>query len=193
MITHISPDRRFLTAPELLGSGLTHYAINKLVASGKLIKRTKSVYENTEYTGDASDFAVAAAYAPKGILCMMTAARYYGLTTYLPDAIDIAIERSMKVSKLPEWPSIRIWYFPTARYEMGQTSISDESGQYRIYDQAKTVADILYYRNKVGIEETKEILKNYLDKEDRNLMQLHHYAEELGCGKILRTYLEVLL
>ena len=55
------------------------------------------------------------------------------------------------------------------------------------------LVDILYYRNKVGIEETKEVLKNYLGREDRNLIKLHRYAEELGCSKILGTYLEVLL
>ena len=33
----------------------------------------------------------------------------------------------------------------------------------------KTVVDILYYRNKIGIEETREILKNYLSRTDRNL------------------------
>ena len=124
---------------------------------------------------------------------MMTAARFYGLTTYLPDAVDVAIERSMKVTTLPEWPSINIWYFPQMRYERGLSTITDGTGEYRMYDVEKTVVDILYYRNKIGIEETKEVLKNYLGRDDRNLISLHRYADELGCGKILATYLEVLL
>ncbi len=49
------------------------------------------------------------------------------------------------------------------------------------------------YRNKIGIEEAGEILKNYLSRNNRNLPVLHRYAEKLGCGKILGTYLEVLL
>ena len=57
----------------------------------------------------------------------------------------------------------------------------------------KTVADILFYRNKVGIEETKEVLVNYLARKERNLNKLHRYAKELRCEKILSTYLEVLL
>ena len=123
----------------------------------------------------------------------MTAARSYGLTTFLPDAVDIAIERNMKISTLPDWPNINIWYFPEKRYNSGITSITDTTGEYPIYDVEKTVIDILYYRNKVGIEETKEILKNYLARADRNLIQLRRYADALGCGKILTTYLEVLL
>ncbi len=51
----------------------------------------------------------------------------------------------------------------------------------------------LQYRNKVGIEETKEVLKNYLTRPDRNLIQLRRYADALGSEKILSTYLEVLL
>ena len=64
---------------------------------------------------------------------------------------------------------------------------------FRIYDMEKTVADILFYRNKVGIEETKEVLVNYLARKERNLNKLHRYAKELRCEKILSTYLEVLL
>lgn len=76
---------------------------------------------------------------------------------------------------------------------MGVTTGSDQGGEFKIYDIEKTVIDILYYRNKVGIEETKEVLTNYLSREDRNLIRLHEYAEELGCRKILGTYLEVLV
>ena len=123
----------------------------------------------------------------------MTAARFYELTTYLPDSVDVAIERTMKIYTLPDWPSLNIWYFPKLRYEKGLTTINDGTGDYRMYDVEKTVVDVLYYRNKIGIEETKEILKNYLNRNDRDLVRLHRYAQELGCGKILRTYLEVLL
>ena len=193
MTTAIPADRHFVAVGDLLSAGFSYYRINKLVEEGKLIKLNNKMYENTAYSGETSDFAFASAYCPKGILCMMTAARCHGLTQYLPDAVDMAIERNMKVSTLPDWPSLHIWYFPEKRYGTGITSIRDPAGEYRIFDAEKTVIDILYYRNKVGIEETKEVLKNYLAKPDRNLIQLRRYADALGCGKILGTYLEVLL
>ena len=193
MTMTIPADRHYLLVSDLLSAGFSYYRINKLVEEGKLIKLNNKMYENTAYSGETSDFEAAFAYAPRGIICMMTAARSHGLTTFLPDAVDIAIERNMKISTLPDWPSINIWYFPEKRYISGITSITDAAGKYPIYDVEKTVIDILYYRNKVGIEETKEILKNYLARADRNLIQLRRYADVLGCGKILRTYLEVLL
>ena len=193
MTLKLPADRHFLAVSDLLSAGFSYYKINKLVAEGKLIKLNNKMYENTAYSGEVSDFSVVSAYAPKGILCMMTAIRYYALTTYLPDSVDIAIERNMKISTMPEWPSINIWYFPEKRYNTGIVRIADAAGEYRIYDIEKTVIDILYYRNKVGIEETKEVLRNYLARPDRDLIRLRRYADTLGCKKILGTYLEVLL
>ena len=193
MSLSLSSTDRFLSVSELLNRGFSYYRINRFVEEGKLRKLNKKVYENLNFEGDQSDFATAAAYAPKGVFCMMTAARYYGLTTFLPDAVDLAIERSMKISTLPEWPALHIWYFPKSRYGQGVTTVTDSTGAYRMYNMEKTVIDIIYYRDKVGIEETKEILKNYLARQNRDLVMLHRYAQDLGCGKILRTYLEVLL
>ena len=193
MTLTLPADRHFLAVSDLLSAGFSYYKINKLVAEGKLIKLNNKMYENTAYSGEVSDFSVVSAYAPKGILCMMTAVRHYALTTYLPDSVDIAIERNMKISTMPEWPSINIWYFPEKRYNTGIVRIADAAGEYRIYDIEKTVIDILYYRNKVGIEETKEVLRNYLARPDRDLIRLRRYADTLGCKKILGTYLEVLL
>ena len=193
MTLKLPADRHFLAVSDLLSAGFSYYKINKLVAEGKLIKLNNKMYENTAYSGEVSDFSVVSAYAPKGILCMMTAVRYYALTTYLPDSVDIAIERNMKISTMPEWPSINVWYFPEKRYNSGIVRIADAAGEYRIYDIEKTVIDILYYRNKVGIEETKEVLRNYLARPDRDLIRLRRYADTLGCKNILGTYLEVLL
>lgn len=189
----IKPDQHFYSVAELLSAGLSYYKISRLVADGHLIKLNNKIYENTFYEGEVSDFAFVGAYAPKGVICMMSAARHYGLTTFLPEGVDIAIERNMKISTLPDWPQINVWYFPEKRYSAGVISSSDGVCEFRIYDIEKTVVDILYYRNKVGIEETKEILKNYLKREDRDLIKLHRYADTLGCKKILGTYMEVLL
>ena len=53
--------------------------------------------------------------------------------------------------------------------------------------------DIVFYREKVGIEETKEILHSYLRRQDRQLDRLYAYAKKLHCEKTIRTYLEVLI
>ena len=57
----------------------------------------------------------------------------------------------------------------------------------------KTVVDIVFYREKVGIEETKEVLTTYLQRKERNLNRLVRYAELLKCGDTMKKYLEVLV
>jgi len=182
-----------ISSAKLSDMGYSNYMIRKLAAEGHLKKLNNKYYENTEYTGNISDFSYIEAYVPKGVVCLLSAASFYGLTTYLPDSIDVAIERDMKVSTLPQWPNIHITYYSKDRYETGVSTASDGTCEFKIYDIEKTVADSLYYRNKIGIEETKEILKNYLSRSDRNLVKLRKYANKLGCSKILSTYMEVLL
>ena len=50
-------------------------------------------------------------YAPDGVVCQMSAARYYGLTTYWPDAVDVAIERRKKLSTVPDFPKFNVVYY----------------------------------------------------------------------------------
>ena len=97
------------------------------------------------------------------------------------------------MSTVSDFPKFNVVYYSKKRYELGIETITEGKNAFLIYDMEKTVADILFYRNKVGIEETKEILVNYLARKERNLNKLHRYAKELRCEKILSTYLEVLL
>ena len=123
----------------------------------------------------------------------MSAARYYGLTDFLPDSVNVAIERKKKVSTLPDWPEIKIYYFDPIRMNIGARKITDGENVFHIFDIEKTVVDIIYYRNKVGIEETSEVLKSYLARKDRQIDRLYEYARKLRCEKTARTYLEVLI
>ena len=142
---------------------------------------------------EINDFINSSAYVPEGVICLMSAARYYELTFFLPDVIDVAIDRKKKVSTLPDWPELKLFYFSPARMDIGVRKIYEGNDSFRIFDIEKTVVDIIYYRNKIGIEESSEVLRNYLKRQDRQIDRLHAYAKMLRCESIIRTYLEVLI
>ena len=77
--------------------------------------------------------------------------------------------------------------------DTGITEITAGGDSFRIFDIEKTVVDIIYYRNKIGIAETSEVLRNYLKRQDRQIDRLYTYAKMLRCESIVRTYLEVLV
>ena len=189
----ISKGRKFIKIAELKDMGYSYYKIGKLEANGTLKRINRSTYENLSYKGEENDFFSAEAYVPDGVICLMSAARYYGLTDFLPDAVDVAIARKKKVNALPDWPEIRIYYFDPGRMDIGVQKIRDEENSFHIFDIEKTVVDVIYYRNKLGIEETSEILKKYLERKDRQIDRLYEYAKKLRCEKTIRTYLEVLI
>ena len=186
-------NKKFITTSELKDLGYSYYKIGKLEEQGILSRVNRSTYENLTYTGDENDFFSAEAFVPNGVICLMSAARYYELTNFLPDAVDVAIERKKKVNTRPEWPVIRLFYFDPSRMDLGVTEVRDGDNCFHIFDIEKTVADIIYYRNKIGIEETAEVLRNYLKRRDRQIDRLYAYAKRLRCEKIVRTYLEVLV
>ena len=186
-------DQMFFSVDELKRAGFSHYKINQLVAEGILLKLNKKYYENANYQGEESDFYYVSVYAPKGVVCLMSAAAYYNLTTYRPDAVDVAIRRKAKISTMPDWPTLSVYYYADDRFEMGIETVQEGKNQFKIYDIEKTVVDIVFFREKVGIEETKEVLINYLRRKDRNLNRLLQYAQLLKCGDVMKTYLEVLV
>ncbi len=188
-----SEDQKIFSMQELKKKGFSQYKINKLVSEGKLIKLNKSYYENTEYRGEESDFYYVEAYAPKGVICLLSAAVYYHLTTFIPDAVDVAIPRKAKISTMPDWPQINVHHYTDDRHELGVTTVREGKNGFQIYDIEKTVVDIVFYREKIGIEETKEILVTYLRRKDRDLNRLLKYAELMKCEKPMRQYLEVLV
>ena len=192
-IAVLPEDQKIFSMQELKKQGFSQYKISKLVEEGRLIKLNKSYYENAEYRGEESDFYYTEAYAPNGVICLLSAAVYYNLTTYIPDAIDVAIPRKAKISTLPNWPQMNVYHYTDERYALGVQKIEEGKNGFQVYDMEKTVVDIVFYREKVGIEETKEVLITYLQRKDRNLNRLLKYAELMKCDKVMRKYLEVLV
>lgn len=186
-------EQKIYSMKELKSKGFSQYKISKLNNEKKLRKLNKSYFENLEYVGDESDFYYIKAFTPNGVVCLLSAAVYYKLSTYIPDAVDVAIPRKAKMSTIPEWPIINVHHYTNDRHSLGIEIVKNGNNEFKIYDMEKTVVDIVFYREKVGIEETKEILLNYLQRKDRDLNQLLNYAKLMKCEKVMRQYLEVLV
>ncbi|MCQ2499627.1 MAG: hypothetical protein MJ133_11680 [Lachnospiraceae bacterium] len=189
----LNNSKKIYTTTELRALGYTRYAVERMSEIGMLEKITGSVYENALFEGEESDFYYVMPLVPGGIICMLSAAVYYNLSTYWAHDIDVAVKKGKRIVTMPAYPSMNIYHFGKDRYEIGIDTVNIDGNEYKIYDIEKTVIDIIYFRNQIGIQETKEILTKYLHRMDCNINKLHRYAQKLQCEKTLRTYLEVLI
>jgi predicted transcriptional regulator of viral defense system len=129
---------------------------------------------------------------PGGVLCLQSAWYYYNLSVFIPDAFYVAIEKSRKVI-LPDFPTIRLVYLQKDQFELGIGSTSIEDILTPIYNIEKCVCDAVKYRNKVGMETTAEIIKNYVSRSDKNIDQLMKFAKKMRVYNSLKIYIETQL
>ena len=147
----ISNDQMIFSVQELKDKGFSYYKINQMVDQGILIKLNKKYYENANFDGEGSDFYYAYAFVPDGVVCLLSAAVYYNLSTYRPDAIDVAIPRKAKVSTLPDWPELNVCYFTDDRFDVGIETVEDGNNRFRIYDIEKTVtSELIAYSSELS-------------------------------------------
>ena len=104
----------------------------------------------------------------------------------------IAIARNRKV-RTPEYPPITIYRWDEVAYETGITHTVIEGITVPVYDIEKSVCDAIKHRNKIGIDVSSEILKNYLSRKTRDIDKLMKYAKIMRVASTIKKYLEIQL
>jgi len=167
------------------------YHLNQMVKKGEVQRVHKGLYVLTEYPRD-NEMEVAAQLVPEGVFCLFTAWDYYELTTTVSYQYHIAIHRNTKL-KLPPYPPVKLYYWSDAVYNLGITTINKGGDKLRMYDRERSVCDAVKFRNKTGEDIMFEVVGNYLNRLDRNLNMLMHYAEKLRVAKILEPIVKAKL
>lgn len=127
---------------------------------------------------------------PGGTLCLWSAWSVYNLTTQIPNAYYVAIERTRKIT-LPDYPEFQLVYQSDSLLSIGATQKNVQGYDVPIFDIERSVCDAIKYRNKVGIDVMAEVLQTYLKRPDKNISRLMDYASKLRIRKTLNQYLEV--
>lgn len=175
---------------QLRNAGFTHYQLNQLIQTGEVLKVKQGVYKWND--SDRSELAEVAQIVPEGIVCLYSACQYYELSTFIATAYHMAIPKKSKVV-LPDYPPIKLYYWETLSYQIGQTEIKQDGVSIKMYDLEKTVCDVIRQRNKVGLDIVREVVVTYLQRTDRNLAKLVEYASKLGLKNYVSNYLNLLV
>jgi predicted transcriptional regulator of viral defense system len=183
-------NKGIVSAQYLLKQGVSYYDINRFLAQEVIIKLKRGVYKWVET--DTNELVEVAHIVPKGIFCLQTACFYYELTTSIPSEYHIAIPDGQRVA-LPNYPPIKVYYWNKISFELGVTTIVVDNERIKIYNLEKKICDTIRHRNKIGFDVLKEILKNYLNRKDRNLNRLDTYAKQLNIFNKVDDFIKILL
>jgi len=177
---------------ELEAQGVSPSSLYRLVRDGKAVRLDRGLYAAADHEPSAEHaLALAAARVPAGIVCLLTALRFHGLTTQAPADVWIALPEKARLPKLT-YPRLRIARFSGAALSEGIETHEIEGVDVRVYSAAKTVADCFKYRNKVGVDVAVEALRDFGTRFRGGATELAHYARICRVTRVMQPYLDAI-
>ncbi len=133
--------------------------------------------------------AEAARQVPRGVVCLLSALRFHGLTTQAPHEVWLALPPKAWSPRV-QYPRLRVMRFSgPALCEMVQQH-RIEGVAVQVYGVAKTVADCFKFRNKVGTEVALEALRDCWRSRKATMDELWAAARICRMTNVMRPYLE---
>jgi predicted transcriptional regulator of viral defense system len=175
---------------DLTRLGLRREYVQRLAKRGALVRIARGLYAlpNGEVSAHRSLAEVARAI-PAGVICLLSALRFHGLTTQAPPEVWLALRNHAWKPRATPFP-VRTVYFSGPALTEGVEMHTIDGVPVPVYSAAKTVADCFKYRNKIGSEIALEALRDYLKMHRRSADALWRFAKVCRVSNIMRPYLE---
>lgn len=181
IINLFKQSKGYRSSAELIDNKVHTSHIRELVEQGKIERIKRGLYrlpaedllQDEIFTHDYFDAAVA---VPKGIFCLRTALYYYGLTTYNPTELDMAIPPSNRNPKLLT-TSVRFYRFQDPFYSSNIVNIKTSLFPIRLYNKERTVCDAIRMRRIIGEDMAMEGLNSYLKQPVKSINKLLKMAK----------------
>ncbi len=187
----ISNNGGFIQTKQALKFGIHQRTLQKLVTQNRLEKISRGIYRIPDTPLANPDFFTVATRIPQGVICLVSALSFYQLTTQIPHAVHLALDRRAETPRL-DWPQLSVHRFSGRAYHDGIEVHEIDGVHVKIYCPEKTLADCFKFRNKLGMDVVLEALKLYCSKQKRKLKDVYQFAEICRVKKAIHPYLEVL-
>jgi predicted transcriptional regulator of viral defense system len=180
---------------ELKAASVQTRELARLVQDGIVEKIKPGLYRlsNLSQTnGIPTSFIDVCRAIPDGVICLLSALDFHGLTTFNPSEVYVAVPHSAKPPRI-EYPPIRVFYFRDRFYDFGIEHREAAKGVVRIYDKEKTICDMFRYRKKLGEDLALEALKNYLALEEAKINKVQVYAAHCQVKTVMAPYIRAMI
>lgn len=186
-------EKGILHAGDIVKHNIPHTYLSRLTEQGHLQRIGRGLYmlPDHEVTENHS-LAVVCAQIPNGVICLLSALRFHGMTTQLPFEVWVSIENKAWKPQLED-VAVRYHWFSGAAFTEGVETHPIEGIAVKVYNPAKTVADCFKYRNKIGLDIAIEALRDGWQQHRFTVDELWHYAKICRVQTIIRPYMEAIL
>jgi predicted transcriptional regulator of viral defense system len=177
---------------DLERAGISRTQLRRLREQGLIERVGRGLYSRVGVVlTERHNLAEAARRVPSGIVCLLSALRFHGMTTQNPFEVWLAIDRKAWRPRA-EHPPLRLVYLSGPALREG-VELHDVGGvPVRVFSAAKTVADCFKFRNKIGTDVAVEALREYRRLHPKRLEAVWRFADVDRMTKVLRPYLEAL-
>jgi len=167
--------------------------LKRLHDRGKLVRRSRGVYSLPDYEPTRhTDLATVCARSRNATVCLISALDFHELTTQIPHAVWIMIDRSGRRPKIDR-PPIHIVYASGKSLTEGVTKYEIEGVVVRMTTPGKTVADGFKYRDHVGQDVSVEALRDCLRQRKATPNDIYEMAKIDRVVTTIQPYLEALI
>jgi predicted transcriptional regulator of viral defense system len=180
-----------LRARDLTNNGIPRTYLKQLEEEGKLENLGTELYALPELElTEHHSLAETAKRVPRGIVCLLSALRFHGLTTQSPFQVWLAVDVHAWRPKAST--PLRVVYMSGAALRTGVEVRRIEGVDVPIFNAAKTVADCFKFRNKIGLDVALEALRDLKKTKAFNHDELWRMAKVCRVANVMRPYLEAL-
>jgi len=175
----------YATMSSLRESGVHTRTLAKLLDDGLVVRIKPGLYRLEELSdNDYVSYVDVCKAVRTGVICLLSSADYYGLSTFTPKRVHVAIPHGYKRQAV-EVPPTRFFMFREKGYSVGIETVDTEIGSFKIYNREKTVCDLFRMRKSMGEDIAIESLKNYLISTNNNVSSLMKYAQTLRVQNLI--------
>lgn len=179
------------SSQQLTDLGVARSTLSRWVKSGRLLRLAHGLYGLPDSTYDEHhSLVLAQGQMPKGVICLLSALQFHGITSQLPREVWMAMEGGTHRPRVTGI-KVRICRFTGEAYSSGIETQKVEGGLLHVYSVTKTVIDCFRMRNKIGVDIAIEALRDALHSRKTTIGELESLAARLRARTILRPYLEM--
>jgi len=188
----LAAKRQVITAADAAQLGVPRTYLPRLARRGPLEKIARGLYTSPGFSPSEHASLVEASYqVPRGVLCLLSALRFYNLTTQSPREVWMAIGHKAWAPKISS-PLIRLVRMSTPALHFGVSEHQKSGATLRVFSPAKTVADCFKFRHKIGLDVAIEALKESRRLKKASIDELWAAAKVCRVSNVIRPYLESL-